>query len=62
MITTTIAKNNPIVLLQTAREHVFIADGSNLLALHVLMDGVSQRSYITNSLKTCLRPEQKHKT
>ena len=42
MITTTTAKNNPILLLQTARAHVFTADGSNVLPVRVLMDGGSQ--------------------
>lgn len=53
-MTTSTIKNNPKILLQTARTHVFTADGSNLLPVRVLMDGGSQRSYITNSLKTRL--------
>ena len=46
--------NNPKILLQTARAHVSTADGSKSLPVHVLMDGGSQRSCITNGLKTHL--------
>ena len=47
-------KSNPKILLQTARAHVSTADGSKSVPVRVLMDGGSQRSYITNSLKTRL--------
>ena len=47
-------KSNPKILLQTARAHVCTADGSKSLPVRILMDGGSQRSYITNSLKTHL--------
>ena len=52
--TTANVKSNPKILLQTARAHVSTADGSKSLPVRVLMDGGSQRSYITNSLKTRL--------
>ena len=51
---TTGVKSNPKILLQTARAYVSSEDGSKLLPVRVLMDGGSQRSYITNSLKTRL--------
>ena len=51
---TTGVKSNSKILLQTARAYVSSEDGSKLLPVRVLMDGGSQRSYITNSLKTKL--------
>ena len=46
--TSTVAKTRNNVLLQTARSKAYTAD-NQLVAVHILLDSGSQRSYITNS-------------
>lgn len=50
-ITTATSKGKTNVLLQTARAHVFGEDKAKKIAVNILFDGGSQKSYITESLK-----------
>ena len=49
-----VAKSKNNVLLQTACTRIYTADGQ-LIPVRILLDNGSQRSYITNALKSRLR-------
>ena len=52
--TSTVAKTKNDILLQTARSRAYTSD-NKLVPVRILLDSGSQRSYITNSLKTRLK-------
>ena len=52
--TTSTARSNVKVLLQTARTYAYSENGSELVPVRVLLDSGSQRSYVTNDLKNKL--------
>ena len=49
--TTSTARSKVQVLLQPATTYAYVENGTKLLAVRVLLDSGSQRSYITNHLK-----------
>ena len=49
-----VAKSRNNILLQTARTKIYTADGQ-LIPVRILLDNGSQRSYITNAMKSRLK-------
>ena len=58
--TTTVSRDKVQVMLQTAQTYAYTAD-SELVPIQILMDGRSQRLYVSNQLKMRLKLKQLRK-